>query len=118
MARDSTLKNTGDSSPQALTWNLLENLSQTSPMIQELRIHLPTQGVWVQSQVWEDSTYHGATKPICHDYHAHTLLRSPWSVIREATAMISPWAATRENPHTAMKSQSSRKSINQSISKL
>jgi len=35
-------------------------------MVQWLRIHLPMQGGWVQSLVWEDPTCHGATKPVPH----------------------------------------------------
>ena len=31
------------------------------------------QGTWVRSLVWEDSTCHGATKPMCHSYWAHAL---------------------------------------------
>ena len=35
----------------------------TSLVVQWLRIHLPVQGIWVQSLVWEDRTCHRATKP-------------------------------------------------------
>ena len=33
-------------------------------VVQWLRLHLPGQGTWVQSLVWEDSTCLGATKPM------------------------------------------------------
>ena len=36
----------------------------TSLVVQWLRIHLPMQGTWVRSLVQEDSTCHGATKPV------------------------------------------------------
>ena len=35
--------------------------------------HLPMQGTWVWSLVQEDSTFRGATKPVCYSYWAHTL---------------------------------------------
>ena len=63
MATDSTLRNTGNCSPQALIWNVLEHLSQTYLVIQWLRIHLPMRGAWVRSLVWEDSTSHGQLSP-------------------------------------------------------
>ena len=40
----------------------------TSLVVQWLRIHLPMQGAWVQTLVWEDPTCHGATKTVCHNY--------------------------------------------------
>ena len=46
----------------------LEDKGKTSVAIQWLSIHLPMQGTWVQSLVWEDSTCHRATKPTYHDY--------------------------------------------------
>ena len=49
------------------------NRSRTSLVAQWLRIHLPMQGTWVQSLVWEDSTCHRATKPVRHNYWACTL---------------------------------------------
>ena len=39
----------------------------TSLVLQGLRIHLPMQEMWVRSLVWEDSTHHGATKPMSHN---------------------------------------------------
>ena len=40
-------------------------------MVQWIRICLPKQGTLVQSLVWEDSTYWGAIKPVCHNYWTH-----------------------------------------------
>ena len=42
-------------------------------MVQCIRICLPVQGTQVCSPVWEDSTCRGATKPVHHEYLAHTL---------------------------------------------
>ena len=39
-----------------------------SLVAQWLRIHLTMQGTWVQALVQEDPTYHGATKPVRHNY--------------------------------------------------
>ena len=36
----------------------------TSLVVQRIRIHLPMHGMWVWSLVQEDSTSHGATKPM------------------------------------------------------
>ena len=38
------------------------------PKFQGLGIHFTIQGTQVQSLGWEDPTYHGATKPVCHVY--------------------------------------------------
>ena len=45
----------------------------TALVAQWLRIHLPMQGTWARSLVWEDPTCHGATKPMCHNYWACAL---------------------------------------------
>ena len=37
-------------------------------VIQRIRIRLPVQETRVRSLVWEDSTCHGATKSMCHNY--------------------------------------------------
>ena len=42
-------------------------------MVQWLRIHLPVQGTWVRSLVWEDPTCHGPTKAMRHNSGAHEL---------------------------------------------
>ena len=47
---------------------------RTSLVVQRLRICLPMQGTQVWSLVQEDSTYHGAIKPVCHRYWAC----APW----------------------------------------
>ena len=49
---------------------------RTSLMVQQLRIRLPMQGVWVQSLVQENSTCYGATGPMsqCHNYWSHCVL--------------------------------------------
>ena len=39
-----------------------------SQVAQWLRIHLPMQGTRVRALVGEDPTYHGATKPMRHNY--------------------------------------------------
>ena len=78
---------------------------------------------------WEDSTFSGATEHVRHNSRACALEHvsrnycstHAWSLCSatgEATAMRSPYTtivssplltATRESPHTAMKSQSSQK---------
>ena len=45
--------------------------------VQWLRIHLPMQGTWVRSLVWEDPTCCRATKPVHHNYRAHALESVP-----------------------------------------
>ena len=53
--------------------NLQKLPSWTSLVIQWVRIHLPVQGTWVQSLVWEDSTCLGETKPVHYNYWACVL---------------------------------------------
>ena len=43
-------------------------IGESSLVAQWLGVHLPVQGMWVQSLVWEDPTCHGATKPVHHNY--------------------------------------------------
>ena len=45
----------------------------TSLVAQWLRVCLPMQGTRVRSLVQEDSTCHGVTKPMCHNYWAWAL---------------------------------------------
>ena len=52
-----------------------------------------TKETWVPTLVWEDSTCHGAIKPVHHSYWS-PCPESPWST-RQATAM--------RRPHTTMK---------------
>ena len=49
------------------------HLTRNSLVAWWIRIRLPTQGTWIRSLVKEDSTCCGATKPVCHNYWAHTL---------------------------------------------
>ena len=42
----------------------------TSLVVQWLRIHLPVQGTWARSLIWEGSTCCGVTEPACHSYRA------------------------------------------------
>ena len=46
----------------------LKPVFRASLVAQWLRIHLPVQGTQVRAQVREDPTWHGATKPVCHNY--------------------------------------------------
>ena len=41
---------------------------RTSLVAQWIETHLPVQGTWVQSLVWEDSTCCGASKRVHHNY--------------------------------------------------
>ena len=44
-----------------------------SLVAQWLRICLPIQGTRVRALVWEDPTYHRASKPVCHNYWAYAV---------------------------------------------
>ena len=46
-------------------------------MVQQLRIHLPKQGTWVQSWVQEDPTCWGTTKPVPCSITIEPVLQSP-----------------------------------------
>ena len=46
-------------------------------MVQWLRVHLPVQGIWVQSLVLEDPTCHGTPKPARCNYGAPMPWRHP-----------------------------------------
>ena len=46
---------------------LKNNMWCTSLVVPWVRIHLPTQEMGLRSLVWEDSTHHGATKPMRHN---------------------------------------------------
>ena len=46
---------------------------RASLVVHWLRIHLPMQGTWIQSLVWEDPTCLKTTKPLCHNYWACAL---------------------------------------------
>ena len=114
----------------------------TSLVAQWLRIHLPIQGTWVWSLVQEDPTCCGATKPVCHNYWACALeptshnywarmpqllkpaclepmLRNKRSHRKEKTVHCNEeqpsFAATRESPRTATKTQRSQKKKKKSM---
>ena len=53
---------------QHLVSHNLNYLMEISLVVQWLRIHLPVQGTWVPSLVWEDPTCCEATKPVHHNY--------------------------------------------------
>ena len=74
-------------------------------VVQWLRIHLPMQGTWVQSLVWEDPTCPRATKPLCHNYwspHSRAcepqLLKSECLEPVVCTAVRSPCTAMKSTP--------------------
>ena len=83
--------------------------SRASLVFQWLGIHFTMQGTQVQSLGWEHPTCHAATKPMC--YICRSLHTLSWcSITREATAMRSrhaatrqesPLTATRESPHSS-----------------
>ena len=52
-----------------------------------IRIRLPVQGTWVRSLVWEDSTCHRVTKPVCPE---------PVLCNREPITVRSPSSTTRQ----------------------
>ena len=108
----------------------------TCLVAQQLRIHLPVQGTWVQSLVWEDPTCREATEPMRHNYWACALEPECWNywacvlqplkpvrlepVLRNekppqrersprTTTKRSPHAATRESLCAAMKTQCRQK---------
>ena len=50
-----------------------ESDSETSLVVQQIRIHLPMQGTRVRSLVWEDPTRRRATKPVHYSCWVHML---------------------------------------------
>ena len=119
----------------------LRQLYHGTPLVaQWLRIHLPMQGTWVRSLVWEEPTCHGATKPVHHNYWAGTLepvSHDYWACVPQLPKPVhlepvlcnkrshrneKPMhhneeqpllAATRESLCTAMKTQQSQKWMNE-----
>ena len=86
-----------------------KSLSGASLVVQLSRIHLPMQGTRVWSLAREDSTCHGATKSVRHNYRTCALeptRHNYWSprtyslcsTTRGATAMRSPSTATKSRP--------------------
>ena len=52
-----------------LSLNVISKVwSRASLGVQWLKIHLPMQGTWIQSLLWEDLTFCGASKPMNHNY--------------------------------------------------
>ena len=76
-----------------------EDSYRISPMVQWLRIHLPTQGTWVWSLVWEDSPCLGATKPMGRNLWARTL--KPVLCNRRSRCSEEPVHRDEEKPPTA-----------------
>ena len=96
----------------------------TELVVQWIRICLPVQGTRVWSLVQEDSTHHRATKPVSHNYGAHTprllkplypepMLHNKRSYCNEKPVHCNeewaPPAATRENLCGATKTQCNQK---------
>ena len=83
--------------------------SKDGLIAQWLRIHLPMQGTWFWSLVWEDSTSCRATKPICHNYWAwaqeSVLCNKPpqWEAPHHCNWRVAPMATARESPCAATK---------------
>ena len=67
-------------------------------MLQWLKVHLSMQATWVRSLVREDSTGHGAAKPVCHNYRAHS--PEPMLCKREGATMRSLCTASERSPHS------------------
>ena len=98
-------------------WNDIKSNSWgTSLVVQWLRLHLPVQGIWVQSLVWEDPTCLRATKPMYHNYQASALepvlcnkrshrSKKPSHHNKECL----PLTAAGQGPCRAMKTQCSQK---------
>ena len=96
---------------------------RASLVAQWLRIRLLMQETWVWSLVWEDPMCCRATKPVHHNYWAHTP-KSLCSATREAASMGNTRTTARESPCslqpgkacTATKTHHSQKCKNQSVS--
>lgn len=70
---------------------------RTALVAQELRIHLPVQGPWVQPLVWEDPACRAAARP------------TPWNLCSATRAGMaaesSPHSAHRTKPAPSMMTQ-------------
>ena len=97
---------------------------RTSLVVHQFWVHLPVQGTWIRSLVWEDPTCNGAYKPMCHSYWAHVLqalkpahpepvLCNKRSHSKEKpmhhNQRVGPALATRESPCATLKTQNSPK---------
>ena len=54
--------------PKEMASRQIKRNYRASLVAQWLRICLPMQGTRVRALVWEDPTYRGAAKPVCHNY--------------------------------------------------
>ena len=59
-----------------LEWNIKMNKGDFL-VAHGLRIHLPMQGTWAPSLVWEDPTCHGAAKPVCQQFNPRSGCHMP-----------------------------------------
>ena len=97
-----------------------ENISGYFPGAQWQRIHLPMQGTWVQSPVREDSTCHGITKPLHHNYWTCTVepaRHNYWSLSTESLCSITREATAMRNPCTMRKSSPGSPQLEKSLGK-
>ena len=69
-------------------------ISRTSPVVQWLRLCLPTQGTQVLSLVLAESTCCGTTEPMCYNHWAQGL-QNLCSTMKKATAVRSPCTAVK-----------------------
>ena len=65
-------------------------------MLQWLKVHLSMQATWVRSLVQKDSTGHGAAKPLCHNFRAHS--PEPMLCKREGVTVRSLCTASERSP--------------------
>ena len=70
----------------------------TSLVVQWLRIHLPMQGTWVQSLVWEDPICLGAAKPLHRNHWAWLL--EPVLCSRRRQCSKRPRTSRKSSPHS------------------
>ena len=64
--------------------------SQTSLVVQWLRIRLPMQGTRVRALVREDPTCRGAAKPVCHNYWSCALEPASHNYWARAPQLLKP----------------------------
>ena len=69
---------------------------QTCLVAQWIRICLPVHSTWVWCLVWEDPTFSGAAKPLCHRYWAQVL--KPGATNTEPTR-CSSWSPCAWSPY-------------------
>ena len=49
-------------------WKVVKSKSWASLVVLWLGIHLPMQGTWVSTLLWDDPTRCGVAEPGCHNY--------------------------------------------------